>query len=76
RGVNIIQGRNRSGKSDILDAIQICLGENANCTHRDKRLSDFIRHGWTGDAVVEVTLRNNSQGFKFDEYGSSITVRR
>ncbi len=34
------------------------------------------RHGWAGDAVVEVTLLNNEHGFNFEEYGSSITVRR
>lgn len=34
------------------------------------------RHGWEGDAVVQVTLLNNSQGYKFDEYGESITVKR
>lgn len=35
-----------------------------------------VRHGATGDAVLEVTLLNNEAGFKFDEYGKSITVRR
>lgn len=34
------------------------------------------RRGWDGDAVVQVTLHNNSEGHDFDEYGSSITVRR
>lgn len=34
------------------------------------------RHGWKGDAVLEVTLLNNKHGFKFEEYGTSITVRR
>lgn len=38
---------------------------------------DFVdRHGWEGDAIVQVTLLNNSQGYKFDEYGDSITVKR
>lgn len=34
------------------------------------------RHGCKGDAVVEVTLLNTMNGFKFDDYGDSITVRR
>lgn len=34
------------------------------------------RHGWDGDAILEVTLLNNSDGFKFEEYGESITIRR
>ena len=36
----------------------------------------FTRHGWAGNAVLEVTLLNNEHGFKFEEYGASITVRR
>jgi len=34
------------------------------------------RHGWKGDAVLAVTLLNSEHGYKFDEYGASITVRR
>ena len=34
------------------------------------------RHGWGEDAVVQVILHNNSQGYEFDEYGRSFTVRR
>eukprot|EP00903_Cladosiphon_okamuranus_P016265 g15001.t1 len=74
--VNFINGRNGSGKSAILAALQICLGAKAHLTHRAKKMTDFIRHGWKGDAVLEVTLLNNEHGFKFDEYGDSITVRR
>ncbi|CAM9711696.1 unnamed protein product [Scytosiphon promiscuus] len=76
RHVNFINGRNGSGKSAILAALQICLGAKAYLTHRAKKMTDFIRHGWQGDAVLEVTLLNDKYGFKFDEYGSSITVRR
>lgn len=39
-------------------------------------VSCFIRHGWKGDAVLAVTLLNNEHGFKYDEYGASITVKR
>ncbi|CAM9332422.1 unnamed protein product, partial [Ectocarpus fasciculatus] len=74
--VNFINGRNGSGKSAILAALQICLGAKAHLTHRAKKMADFIRHGWKGDAVLEVTLLNNVFGFKFDEYGESITIRR
>eukprot|EP00752_Nemacystus_decipiens_P012920 g11434.t1 len=76
RQVNFINGRNGSGKSAILAALQICLGAKAHLTHRAKKMADFIRHGWKGDAVLEVTLLNNEHGFKFEEYGTSITVRR
>ncbi|CAM9671007.1 unnamed protein product [Ascophyllum nodosum] len=76
RNVNFISGRNGSGKSAVLAALQICLGANANSTHRAKKLSDFIRHGWKGDATLDVTLLNTPDGFKYDEYGQSITIRR
>ncbi|CAM9205870.1 unnamed protein product, partial [Hapterophycus canaliculatus] len=76
RQVNFINGRNGSGKSAILAALQICLGAKSYLTHRAKKMTDFIRHGWQGDAVLEVTLLNDKAGFKFAEYGSSITVRR
>ncbi|CAN0515788.1 unnamed protein product, partial [Ectocarpus sp. 12 AP-2014] len=71
-----INGRNGSGKSAILAALQICLGAKAHLTHRAKKMADFIRHGWKGDAVLEVTLLNDVHGFKFEEYGESITIRR
>ena len=49
--MNFISGRNGSGKSAVLAALQICLGANANSTHRAKKLSDFIRYStvlyWT-----------------------------
>ena len=38
--------------------------------------STLVRHGWPGDAVLEVTLYNNQHGFRYEEYGDSITVRR
>jgi len=44
RNVNFISGRNGSGKSAILAALQICLGANAHSTHRARKLSDFIRY--------------------------------
>ncbi|CAM9424182.1 unnamed protein product [Discosporangium mesarthrocarpum] len=62
--VNFIHGRNGSGKSAILAALQICLGARARLTHRATRLEDLIRHGAKGDAKLEVTLLNTEEGFK------------
>ena len=36
----------------------------------------LVRHGWKGDATLDVTLLNTPDGFKYDEYGQSITIRR
>eukprot|EP00611_Tribonema_gayanum_P020504 TRINITY_DN3754_c0_g3_i3.p1 TRINITY_DN3754_c0_g3~~TRINITY_DN3754_c0_g3_i3.p1 ORF type:complete len:1163 (-),score=551.53 TRINITY_DN3754_c0_g3_i3:437-3868(-) len=76
RNINFINGSNGSGKSAILAALQICLGARARVTHRAHKLEDLIRHGWGGDAEVEVKMLNTPDGHKFDVYGQSITVRR
>ncbi|CAM9329091.1 unnamed protein product, partial [Choristocarpus tenellus] len=43
RQVNFIHGRNGSGKSAILAALQICLGARAKLTNRANKLDDLIR---------------------------------
>ena len=74
--VNFINGQNGSGKSAILAALQICLGARANVTHRGSKLSDLIRQGHNGAAVVRVTLLNKGvDAFKPQAYGDFITVR-
>lgn len=34
------------------------------------------RHGWSGDAELDVTLLNAEDGYKYEEYGDCVTVRR
>ncbi|KAG5192144.1 RecF/RecN/SMC [Tribonema minus] len=63
-------------QSAILAALQICLGANARFTHRARKLEDLIRHGWAGDAEVEVKLRNTPDGYRFKKFGASITILR
>lgn len=63
-------------ESAILAAPQICLGARARLTHRASKLEDLIRHGWEGDAEVEVKLLNAKDGHDFEKYGASITIRR
>lgn len=74
--VNFINGQNGSGKSAILAALQICLGARANVTHRGSKLSDLIRQGHNGGAIVRVTLLNKgTDAFKPQTFGDFITVR-
>lgn len=56
----------------------MCVWEFFLMTHMTHmtHMTCFIRHGWEGDAVVEVTLLNDEHGFNFEEYGASITIRR
>ncbi len=75
--VNFINGQNGSGKSAILAALQICLGARASVTHRGTKLSDMIRQGHEGHAIVRVSLLNKgSDAFEHAKYGDYITVER
>ncbi|KAG3097373.1 hypothetical protein PI124_g12695 [Phytophthora idaei] len=78
---NFIAGENGSGKSAIIAAIQICFGASARTTHRGKNINAFIRHGFDGNALVRVKLRNDdgaggSDAFHPDKYGKQIIVER
>ena len=69
--VNFITGKNGAGKSAILTAIVVALGASARDTHRAKKMSDFIRRGYDGNAYVEVTLQNcGPEAFRPEIYGT------
>ncbi len=55
--VTFVSGTNGSGKSAVLQALQICLGATARSTGRSANLSNFIRTG-ANEARVQVTLWN------------------
>jgi structural maintenance of chromosomes protein 6 len=77
RNVNFVTGNNGSGKSAIVAALQICFGARASSTGRDKKISNMIREGSDGPAILRVTLRNEgTDAFKFDSYGERIIVER
>ncbi len=62
RQVNFINGRNGSGKSAILAALQICLGAKAHLTHRAKKMADFIRSGLGGHRLQDDRVAAHDQG--------------
>ncbi|CEG36529.1 structural maintenance of chromosomes protein [Plasmopara halstedii] len=77
--INFITGENGSGKSAIIAAIQICLGASARSTHRGKSIKNLIRHGYEGNALVRITLRNDAVGsdaFRPENFGRRIIVER
>ena len=77
RHLNFITGRNGSGKSAIVAAIQLCLGSSARQTGRGSSVSKYIREGSEDPAVLKVTLLNEGpDAFKPEEYGKRITVKR
>ena len=53
--VNFIHGENGSGKSAILQAIQIVLGLSAKATNRVAKMDEFIAYG-AHEAVISITM--------------------
>ena len=76
--VNFITGRNGSGKSAVIAALQLCLGATASETQRGKAIKDLIRRDHGGHAYLNVTLQNpeGDGAFRYAEYGESITIQR
>lgn len=77
RHMNFITGRNGSGKSAIVSAVQLCLGATARTTGRGTNLGSFIREGSDGPAIAQVTLLNEGlDAYKPEVYGSRIVIER
>lgn len=55
--MNLVSGKNGSGKSAIVHALQFCLGASARQTGRGAALKDFVRHG-ANSCRAAVTLWN------------------
>ncbi|MPC36508.1 Structural maintenance of chromosomes protein 5 [Portunus trituberculatus] len=53
--LNLIYGRNGSGKSTILSAICLCLGGKAQVLGRSKEVFDYVKIGKT-EAILEVEV--------------------
>ncbi|KAJ2940696.1 hypothetical protein O0L34_g14805 [Tuta absoluta] len=74
--VNLIVGRNGSGKSAILTALVVGLGGRASATNRGSNLHSFIKNG-TNSAMVEIKIKNSSHtAYKPEVYGDYITIVR
>lgn len=74
--INFICGKNGSGKSAILTAIQLCLGGKASATNRGQSLKNFIREG-SETGTITVKIKNQGSGaYMPDEYGDTIIVER
>ncbi|XP_064122945.1 structural maintenance of chromosomes protein 6-like [Macrobrachium nipponense] len=74
--INLVQGRNGSGKSAILSAVVIALGGSTRITSRGSNIKDLIKYD-KQTASVQLTLKNNGKdAFKPDVYGTSIIIER
>ena len=76
--LNFITGRNGTGKSRIVAAVQLALGSSSKDTGRSANLNEFICHErGVDEATVEVTLYNDGpNAFKPEVYGRYFTIRR
>ncbi len=59
-GMNNISGRNGQGKSNIIDALHACLGQNSN--NAVNRLTDNIQYGKESGYVVMTFTHDNKEG--------------
>ena len=76
QNVNLILGRNGSGKSAIMSAIYVGLGGRAVSTNRGSSIKTFIQKGQSY-AQVEVTLRNaGDDAYQPDKFGQRIHIIR
>ncbi|KAM3421934.1 Structural maintenance of chromosomes protein 6 [Cercospora zeina] len=74
--INFIIGHNGSGKSAVLTALQISLGNKASGTNRAKSLKDMIKAG-TDSGMVGVKIKNQGENaYKPELYGETLTVER
>ncbi|GLC37835.1 hypothetical protein PLESTB_001481500 [Pleodorina starrii] len=74
--VTLVSGANGSGKSAVVQALQVCLGVTARNTGRGTGIADLIRSGCP-DSKVQVTLWNTGEdAFMPSVFGDRITVER
>lgn len=77
RNLNFITGKNGSGKSAVVAALQLCLGATARTTGRGSNLSGLVREGSPGPAILQVTLFNEGEGaYQPEVFGNRIVVER
>jgi chromosome segregation ATPase len=77
KNVNFISGKNGSGKSSIVSALQVCLGSTAKTAGRGSRMEEYIRENCAGPAIIRITMINEgADAFHPEIYGKRITVER
>ncbi|KAG2439305.1 hypothetical protein HXX76_004664 [Chlamydomonas incerta] len=74
--VTLVSGTNGSGKSAVIQALQVCLGASARETSRARSFTAFVKEGCS-EARVCVTLCNvGDDAFLPHLFGERITVER
>ncbi|KAK9808932.1 hypothetical protein WJX72_006569 [[Myrmecia] bisecta] len=74
--VTFVSGKNGSGKSAVLQAMQCCLGARAREMGRGRSLGELVKDG-AHQALVAITLWNTTEeAYQRDRYGPLITIER
>ncbi|KAJ3644782.1 hypothetical protein Zmor_022485 [Zophobas morio] len=74
--INIVIGRNGSGKSAILTALIVGLGGKASLTNRGTSVKGFIKAGKTSGSVEIQIYNGGPMGYRQSKYGDKITILR
>ncbi|WP_445435780.1 AAA family ATPase [Candidatus Borreliella tachyglossi] len=75
--LNFIVGPNGCGKSNLLDAIRFCIGEDDLATLRVKNITDLISASKVEDSnYAEVTLFFNNEDLSISDFRDSFYIRR
>lgn len=75
-GLNILIGKNGSGKSSVLTSIMVGLGGRASSTARGESLADFIKTGAQA-AFITLTFHVSEDNLHFlERYGPQVTIER
>ncbi|UPA15925.1 AAA family ATPase [Borrelia coriaceae] len=75
--LNFIVGPNGCGKSNLLDAIRFCIGEDNLSILRVKHITDLISAAKTGESnFAEVTLFFNNEDLSVNDFRDKFRIRR
>ncbi|BCR21492.1 AAA family ATPase [Borrelia sp. HM] len=76
-GLNFIIGPNGCGKSNLLDAIRFCIGEDNIKILRVKNITDLISIAKSGESnFAEVTLFFNNEDLSISDFRNKFYIRR